>query len=249
MFSLVSSLLAVYYANTQVWRVGYLLLGNGVRAWIRGHSKGPHDYIKENNDQGPSLTKLVVRSLVPAPSSVLTVSAPGLLLSASLYFLLIGFGVYLGFMWTRALDDLAGPDDNRDVFIIYLVSLIFCYGLNSVLDVAHNKQATDTVGGTIQESLTKLVTRYEMSERRREERREITENNLKSEQWRNERRLKMEYDLDSERRRKERREEMDGSQQRLLMQIDLSMEILKELKETNALMKLRDIATTQEDSY
>ena len=33
------------------------------------------------------------------------------------------------------------------------------------------------------------------------------------------------------------------------MQIDLLMEILKELKETNELMKLRTIATTQEDSY
>ena len=212
-----------------------------MRAWIRGDSKGPVDYIKVNNEQGPNLAKLV-RSLVPAPSSVLTVSAPGLLLSASLYFLLIGFGVYLGFMWTRALDDLAGPDDNRDVFIIYLVSLIFCYGLYSMSGAAHDRQATDTVGGTIQDSLTKLVTRYDMSERRREERRRITEDNLKSEQRRKERRQEMEYRLGFE-----SMEETDGK--RSLMQIDLSMEILKELKETNALMKLRNIATIQEDSY
>ncbi len=205
-----------------------------MRAWIRGDSKGPVDYIKENNDQGPNLAKLV-RSLVPAPSSVLTVSAPGLLLSASLYFLLIGFGVYLGFMWTRALDDLAGPDDNRDVFIIYLISLIFCYGLYSMSDAAHDRQASDTVGGTIKDNLTKLVTRYDMSDRRREKRRKEMADNLESMQ-----KLK---------ERGDSREQMFGSAQRLLTQIDLSMEILKELKETNALMKLRNIATTQEDSY
>ena len=141
-----------------------------MRTWIRGHNKAPHDFIKQDNDQERNLAKLLVRSLVPAPSSVLTVSAPGLLLSASLYFLLIGFGVYLGFMWTRALDDLAGPDDNRDVFIIYLVSLIFCYGLYSMSEAAHNRLAIDTVGGTIQDNLTKLVTGYDMSERRYKER-------------------------------------------------------------------------------
>ena len=51
----------------------------------------------------------------------------------------------------------------------------------------------------------------------------------------------------SERRRETRREHMDGFQP--MMQIDLLIEILKDLKETNALMKLRNIATTQEDSY
>lgn len=109
----------------------------------------------ENDNQGPDFAKPVVRSLVPAPSAVLMVSAPGLLLSASLYFLLIAFGVYLGFMWTRALDDLAGPDDNRDVFIIYLVSLTFCYGLYSMPDAAHDIQETDTVGGIIQDNFNK----------------------------------------------------------------------------------------------
>ena len=199
-----------------------------MRAWIRGHSKGPRAYIEDDNYQGPYLAEAVVRSLVPAPSSVLIASAPGLLLSASLYFLLIGFGVYLGFMWTRALDDLAGPDDNRDVFIIYLISLIFCFGLCSIPDAAHDTQETDTVRGTILENSKNLVTRYEMSERRHKERSKEIEDNLKS-----------------ERRRTERR----GHMLEPSMQIDLLMEILKELKETNALMKLRTIATTQEDGY
>ena len=40
---------------------------------------------------------------------------------------------------------------------------------------------------------------------------------------------------------------MDGF--RPVMQIDLLMETLKELKETNASMKPSNVATTQEDSY
>ena len=118
-----------------------------------------------------NLAKQLLRSLAPAPSSVVTVSAPGLLLSASLCFLLIGFGIYLGFMWTRTLDDLAGPNDNRDVFIVYIVSLVFCYGLCSMSDAAHERQANDTVGGTMRNSLTKLVLRYDMSERELEDER------------------------------------------------------------------------------
>ena len=201
-----------------------------MRAWIRGHSKGPRVHIMENDIQGPDLAKPVVRSLVPAPSAVLMVSAPGLLLSASLYFLLIAFGVYLGFMWTRALDDLAGPDDNRDVFIIYLVSLIFCYGLYSMADTAHDIQETDTVGGIIQDNLAKLVTRYAMSERRHKER--IKE---------------MDDNFESERRREIRRERMDGFSP--TPQTDLLTEILKELKEMNVLMKPSNVAIAREDSY
>ena len=213
-----------------------------MRAWIRGHSKGPHAYVKDDDYQASYLAEAVVRSLVPAPSSVLMVSAPGLLLSASLYFLLIGFGVYLGFMWTRTLDDLAGPDDNRDVFIIYLVSLILCFGLCFMPDAAHDTQESDTVGGTIRDNLSKFVTRYYMSERRHKERSKEMENKNESEQRGKERRQEMEYIL-----RLERTRETDGK--RLSMQIDLSREILKELRETNALMKLKNNATTQEDSY
>ena len=129
-----------------------------MRVWISGHSKGPYDYIREIT---PLPAKQLVRSLAPAPSSVLTVSAPGMLLSASLCFLLIGFGIYLGFMWTRTLDDLAGPDDNRDVFIVYIVSLVFCYGLCSMSDAAHDRQVNDTVGGKMQNSLERLEIRYD----------------------------------------------------------------------------------------
>lgn len=153
--------------------MAYLWLGDRLRAWIRGHSKSFDDYIREDGVQGSKLAQLLVRSLIPAPSSVLIASAPGVLLSASLYFLIIGFGIYLGFMWTRTLDDLAGPDDYRDVFIVYLVSLSFCYGLYSMSDAAHNRRLTDTVRGTIQNSLKNPITRLEMSEQTEEQNQQL----------------------------------------------------------------------------
>ncbi len=82
-------------------------------------------------------------------------------------------------------------------------------------DAAHDRQVTDTVRGTIQDSLTKFQTRLEMSERRR----------------------------------KERSEETEEKKQLLLMQIDLSTKILEELKETNAMMKLRNITPILEDIH
>ena len=97
-------------------------------------------------------------------------------------------------------------------------------------DAAHDRQANNTVDGIIQESLTKLVIRYELSERRREERKKETMDNFKSEQ-----------------ERTEKREHVNGFE--AMVQIDLLTEILKELKETNALMKLTNITTTQKDNY
>jgi ankyrin repeat protein len=211
MFSLVSSLLAVYYANNQAWKVGYLLLGNKLRKWIRGSSRSQslnnniisvrdrddhivqlHAGVRDQNlpellvrvwEPNPAshenLPKLLVESLVPAPSSVLAVSAPGLLLAASLCFLLVGFGIYLGFIWTRKLDDLAGPHDSRDVFIIYLVSLLFCYCLFTASDTAHYQQATDSVRGTIRDNLGNLDTRLRMSERGYTQRSKATEERQK----------------------------------------------------------------------
>ena len=155
--------------------MGYLLFGSRLRAWIRGRSKEFDDYIRETDEHPFNVTKLLIRSLVPAPSSVLMMSAPGVLLSASLYFLLIGFGIYLGFMWTRNLDDLAGPKDSRDVFIVYLVSLSFCYGLYSISDAAHDRQVSDTVRETVQHSLLNSIKGFEISKGRREEKRKPTE--------------------------------------------------------------------------
>jgi hypothetical protein len=64
-----------------------------------------------------------------------------MLLSFSLHSFLIGLGIYLGFVWTRNLDDEAGRNGSRAVFITYIVGLAFCYGLyirSSALEADHN---------------------------------------------------------------------------------------------------------------
>lgn len=64
---------------------------------------------------------------MPSAAAVLNMSAPNMLLSFSLNAFLIGLGVYLGYVWTRNLDELAGAKGSRDVFITYVVGLVVCY--------------------------------------------------------------------------------------------------------------------------
>jgi hypothetical protein len=66
---------------------------------------------------------------MPSPAAVLTVSAPNMLLSASLNSFLLGLGTYLAYVWTRHLDTTASTNDSRAIFITYVVSLTVCYGI------------------------------------------------------------------------------------------------------------------------
>lgn len=63
----------------------------------------------------------------PAFTAVLTMSAPLVLLWVSIISLIIALGVYFGFIWTRNDVSLnAGSNDDRNVFIAYIVSLGIC---------------------------------------------------------------------------------------------------------------------------
>lgn len=66
---------------------------------------------------------------MPSPAAVLTISAPNMLLSASLNSFLLGLGIYLAYVWTRNLDTAAGAIGSRAVFLTYIVSLTVCYGI------------------------------------------------------------------------------------------------------------------------
>jgi len=59
-----------------------------------------------------------------------------MLLSASLNAFLVGLGVYLGYVWTRNLDQSAGSNASRAVFIVYVVGLALCYGIYALSDLA-----------------------------------------------------------------------------------------------------------------
>ncbi|KAH6840246.1 hypothetical protein B0T12DRAFT_45390 [Alternaria alternata] len=115
--------MAVYYATRQYRTLGRCLRIDQVKTWICGKncSTGPTSSIHPGTPSNhPEL---------PSAAAVLTVSAPNMLMSASLNCLLVGFGVYFGFTWTKDLDADAGKDGSRAVFTTYIVGLIFCYGV------------------------------------------------------------------------------------------------------------------------
>lgn len=123
-FSLVSSIIAVYYACRQHRVMGRCVNASQVKIWIenkatRNVSPG------SSNDRDMNDRK-------PAASSILTVSGPVMLLSAALNTFLAGFGVYLGLTWTKGLDEDADTDDSRNVFLVYAVGLGVCYGIYAV---------------------------------------------------------------------------------------------------------------------
>ncbi|CAN9365901.1 unnamed protein product [Alternaria alternata] len=107
-FSLVSAIMAVYYAT--------------------------------NQDDATLLHTST--STIPAFSCFrVTVSAPNMLLSASLNAFLVGLGVYFGYVWTRNLDESAGSSASRAVFIVYVIGLALCYVIYAMSDLVAADQS------------------------------------------------------------------------------------------------------------
>ncbi|CAI9631300.1 unnamed protein product [Alternaria burnsii] len=124
-FSLVSAIMAVYYATNQYRKLGRFLHADEIKAWIRP---------KQTMSFSPrSLVRL--RRSLPSAASVLTVSAPNMLLSASLNAFLVGLGVYFGYVWTRNLDESAGSSASRAVFVVYVIGLALCYVIYAMSDL------------------------------------------------------------------------------------------------------------------
>ncbi|KAK3312334.1 hypothetical protein B0H66DRAFT_485609 [Apodospora peruviana] len=141
-FSLVSSIIAVYYASRQHRIMGRCLNARQVKAWI------------ENNDDlrpfavlvllfGDERSSQLPRLKKPAASSILTISAPIMLLSTSLNCFLGGFGVYLGLTWTKELDEDANSSDSRNVFLTYIIGLGVCYGIYTFSVLSQGGQRGD----------------------------------------------------------------------------------------------------------
>lgn len=142
----------MYYASTQQRVIGRLLQAEQVRGWIRGllpAQRGkslwqlkrshkfrgdPIDLITLASSDGEHLTPKIImeQCFTPSISSVITISAPQILLSTSLLSLLLGLGMYFGFVWTRRLDVDAGIDGSKNVLIFYVTALSVCFGIYSV---------------------------------------------------------------------------------------------------------------------
>ncbi|KAK6340118.1 hypothetical protein TWF730_001890 [Orbilia blumenaviensis] len=144
MFSLVASLMAVYFAAMQSRKIGRLFKGEEIRTWIR---KGRVDKTRELISRLQTLgtgenfirecdyVSEQVRGMkghrtnmdiTPAPSSLLSLSAPSMLLSASVFTFLAGIGVYLGFLYGKRFNTGHGIDDDRNIFIVYIIALGLC---------------------------------------------------------------------------------------------------------------------------
>ncbi|KAI0546700.1 hypothetical protein F4679DRAFT_556740 [Xylaria curta] len=113
--SLVSAVIAVYAASTEYRIFCRCISAEDIRVWIKG---------------SPSSNEFEIggKRMFAAPiASVITVSAPFALLVVALNSFLIGFGLWLGFVWTKSLDPNSTPEDSRAVFIIYIIGLGTCY--------------------------------------------------------------------------------------------------------------------------
>ncbi|KFZ09511.1 hypothetical protein V502_08702 [Pseudogymnoascus sp. VKM F-4520 (FW-2644)] len=96
------------------------------RSWRSSWSlpSDPNDFNPNWRDRINLKRAIIDQCFTPSASAVITISAPQMLLSTSLCSLLIGFGVYFGFLWTRGLDQTGGLNDSRNIFITYITGLI-----------------------------------------------------------------------------------------------------------------------------
>lgn len=58
--------------------------------------------------------------------SAFILQAPFSYMQLSLGSFVLGLGIYLGFVWTRDLDQGAGPNDSRNIFIVFVLLVVFC---------------------------------------------------------------------------------------------------------------------------
>ncbi|KAI0183616.1 hypothetical protein EV127DRAFT_489500 [Xylaria flabelliformis] len=123
--SLVSAVMAVYVASTGYRMLCRCVSTEDIRGWTKG-SLSPNSldtyakwWVKIFSSRNPLHEDIEV----PSVSSVITVSAPFGLLVVALLSFLVGFGIWLGFLWTRDLNPDSTQGDSRAVFITYAVGL------------------------------------------------------------------------------------------------------------------------------
>ncbi|EAW25194.1 uncharacterized protein NFIA_106830 [Aspergillus fischeri NRRL 181] len=139
--SVVSGCLAVYFAVMTQKTVAMLYTARETRAWLAGPL--PDEILRAVHqsesmlDRNPSTeleqvftepeqvenVRRMLTTRNPSVYAVLVMGIPAFMLNLSLGTLLVGLGVYLGFIWTRHLDTQSGPNDSRNVFVFYIVGI------------------------------------------------------------------------------------------------------------------------------
>jgi hypothetical protein len=85
---------------------------------------------------------------LPCVLAVIMISCPKQLLRYALPAYIIGLGVYLGSLWHYQLDTAVGHNDSRNIFIVFLVSVPFCYLYSQfakLKDMGYWKMEIDTL--------------------------------------------------------------------------------------------------------
>lgn len=157
--------------------MGRLLQAKQVRGWIRGRLPAPKshslwqrkishrfrgdptDYRTTASDPISTSSEIMKQCFTPCVASVITMSAPQILLSASLLALLLALGMYFGFTWTRHLDVDTGEDGSRNVLIFYIISLTLCFVVYSVSRLIQDDD-TRTERMILSEYMNDFVAKY-----------------------------------------------------------------------------------------
>lgn len=101
-------LLSVQFAVMQQRTMGNLHQPSSVRAWLLANS-----YTKSGRES------MEERHKVSFTAAFLT-QIPYTMIEYGSAFLIVGLGLYFGYAWKKNLDTETGPQDNRNVFIMYI---------------------------------------------------------------------------------------------------------------------------------
>ncbi|KAI0817093.1 hypothetical protein GGR55DRAFT_3257 [Xylaria sp. FL0064] len=139
--SLVSATMAVYSASSQYRIFCRCVSADHIKQWITTFTMA-NPFMSFMAEGLPTLKTKSGSRIGPAPpvASVIIVSAPFALLVLALHSFLIGFGIWLGFVWTRNLDPDAAQGGSRAVFITYAVGLGTCYGVYTLTNLYGGSQ-------------------------------------------------------------------------------------------------------------
>ncbi|KAI1352397.1 hypothetical protein F5Y01DRAFT_313868 [Xylaria sp. FL0043] len=138
--SLVSATMAVYSASNQYRIFCRCVSAEHIKQWVTAFTMADH-FMSFMAERLPTF-KMTSGKIGPAPpvASVIIVSAPFALLVLALHSFLIGFGIWLGYVWTRNLDPDAAPGGSRAVFITYAVGLGTCYTIYTLTNLYGGSQ-------------------------------------------------------------------------------------------------------------
>lgn len=118
----------------------------------------PNDYTPDLSKIRDIRSEIINHCFTPSAASVVTISAPQMLLSSSLAMLLIALAIYFGFVWTRNLDTNSGFHDSRNVFITYIVGLAVAavvYNMSQFYQDDEERYERQIVDGYLDEYLAK----------------------------------------------------------------------------------------------